>query len=73
MELAARKIMVIELAKYQLFASGVDDPTPEQIYHKLASLQRNWVEFKGASPTREQMLEAVRAAIHDQLHLLENA
>lgn len=72
MELAARKIMVTELAKYHLFIRFIDQ-TPENIYHKLCKLQDEWLEKEVNPDIKRGMLEAFQTAIHEQLTILERA
>ena len=72
MELAARKIMVTEVAKHMLLRSGVE-PTPEGIYFKLCELQEAEIRADRRPAIKELYIEAFRAAIHDQLHEMEIA
>lgn len=71
MELAARKIMVTELAKYHLFIRFTE-VTNENIYRKLCELQDEWIQKEINSDMKDGMLLAFRAAIREQLNLLED-
>jgi hypothetical protein len=71
-ELACRKIMVTELAKYHLFIRFID-LSDENIYRKLCELQDEWIHKQINPDMKRMMLDAFRAAIHEQLNRMENA